>query len=320
MNIAIIGSGISGITAARTLQQQGCEVIIFDKGKAPGGRFASKRVDIPGLGQAIFDYGAQFFTSENQKFRDMITRWEKDNLVRQWFLTQESKTAWRGIYSMRNILVEMAKGLNLYQNKKIARLNFNDRWELITSEGENYFADKLLITIPAPQTLELLHNSGLEPDEETMKMLKEIMYFPVLTLMVTVDGKSRLHDEGKVSLRNKKIAWIADNRRKGLPSETTALTVHCSPEYSELHYDKEDRNIISDLKEEILPFMEGNIQNIQLHRWKYGFNKSDSSRGFLFTAAPGPLWFAGDSFTKSKVEETALSGMAAAEDIIKSLS
>ncbi len=320
MNIAIIGSGISGLTAARILHNNGHNVNVFDKGKAPGGRFASKRVEIPGLGQAIFDYGAQFFTSENQKFTDMITRWEHDNLVRQWFLTQQNKTAWRGIYSMRNILVEMAKGLNLHQNKKIVRLDYNDRWQLITNEEENYFAGKLLITMPAPQTLDLLANSDIEPDVETIKQLKEIKYFPTLTLMVIIDGLSKLNEEGKESLKNKKISWIADNRRKGLPSEITALTVHCSREYSEQHYQSTENEIIADLREEILPFIEGSIQDIKFHRWRYGFNKTETTRGFLFSELPGPLWFAGDSFTRSKVEDAALSGMAAAEDIIKNLS
>jgi protoporphyrinogen oxidase len=40
MRIAIIGGGISGITAATILQKNGCEPVIFEKSKKLGGVWA----------------------------------------------------------------------------------------------------------------------------------------------------------------------------------------------------------------------------------------------------------------------------------------
>ena len=38
MSIAIIGAGMAGISCARALREAGREVVLFDKGRAAGGR------------------------------------------------------------------------------------------------------------------------------------------------------------------------------------------------------------------------------------------------------------------------------------------
>ena len=46
MSIAIIGAGMAGISCARALREAGREVVLFDKGRAAGGRMATKRVTL----------------------------------------------------------------------------------------------------------------------------------------------------------------------------------------------------------------------------------------------------------------------------------
>ncbi len=62
----IIGAGVSGLIAARTLQASGVRVKVLDKGRGVGGRLATRR-----SGVGVFDHGAQFFTvcDENQAHR-----------------------------------------------------------------------------------------------------------------------------------------------------------------------------------------------------------------------------------------------------------
>jgi len=54
--VAVVGAGIAGITAARTLAQAGWHVIVFEKSRGAGGRIATRRTEWGG-----FDHGAQFF-------------------------------------------------------------------------------------------------------------------------------------------------------------------------------------------------------------------------------------------------------------------
>lgn len=43
LNIAIIGAGIAGITAARTLAKAGHHVHVFEKSRGAGGRMSTPR-------------------------------------------------------------------------------------------------------------------------------------------------------------------------------------------------------------------------------------------------------------------------------------
>lgn len=56
--VAVVGAGIAGITAARTLAQAGWQVTVFEKSRGAGGRMATRRTAFGG-----FDHGAQFFGS-----------------------------------------------------------------------------------------------------------------------------------------------------------------------------------------------------------------------------------------------------------------
>jgi len=65
--IAIIGAGLAGISAARALMAQGHAVAIFDKGRGPGGRLATRRIEAEGR-KLQFDHGAQYLRAEGAGF------------------------------------------------------------------------------------------------------------------------------------------------------------------------------------------------------------------------------------------------------------
>jgi monoamine oxidase len=61
MQVGIIGSGIAGLSCADRLTSFGHEVCLFDKGRGPGGRMSTRRVEVEGH-TLSFDHGAQYFT------------------------------------------------------------------------------------------------------------------------------------------------------------------------------------------------------------------------------------------------------------------
>src|SRR5690554_7172133 len=71
-SVAVIGSGLAGLTASILLGQLGHSVTVFEKSRGPGGRMASKRV---GSGSA--DVGAQYFTARNPEFLSFLQRWAR---------------------------------------------------------------------------------------------------------------------------------------------------------------------------------------------------------------------------------------------------
>lgn len=48
MTVAIIGAGMAGLSCARALVQAGVAVELFDKGRGPGGRMSTRRVELDG--------------------------------------------------------------------------------------------------------------------------------------------------------------------------------------------------------------------------------------------------------------------------------
>lgn len=79
MQIAVIGAGMCGMRCALSLQAQGFDVRVFDKGRTVGGRMTSKR-----LLQGYGDMGAQYFTARSQLFQVEVARWQQQGSIHLW--------------------------------------------------------------------------------------------------------------------------------------------------------------------------------------------------------------------------------------------
>ena len=67
-SVAVIGAGIAGLACARALAARGVAVRLFDKGRAPGGRVATRRAQAPDGGALQFDHGAQYASARGPGF------------------------------------------------------------------------------------------------------------------------------------------------------------------------------------------------------------------------------------------------------------
>ncbi len=77
LNIAIIGAGVAGVSAANVLKARGYNVTIFEKSRGYGGRCATKRWD-----GHVVDHGAQYFTIRDARFRAAVQAASGESLTR----------------------------------------------------------------------------------------------------------------------------------------------------------------------------------------------------------------------------------------------
>jgi len=114
LRVAVLGSGISGSVAARTLADRGAEVTVFEVGFGLGGRTSTRIMrDAP---RYQFDHGAQYIGApKTDTFRDALESWKSDGFVKEWsgtFATAvgsdmesetEKKERWVGFPRMNSI-------------------------------------------------------------------------------------------------------------------------------------------------------------------------------------------------------------------------
>jgi len=77
--VAVVGAGVAGLILARDLVRDGHEVSVFDKGRGPGGRLATRRAE-----PFSFDHGAQYFTARDPEFRAEVETWVAAGCAARW--------------------------------------------------------------------------------------------------------------------------------------------------------------------------------------------------------------------------------------------
>ena len=77
-DVAVIGAGLAGCTAARHLSQI-AKIKVYEKSKRSGGRIATRFSC-----KHQFDHGAQFFTARSSDFEDFLTPLVELGCVARW--------------------------------------------------------------------------------------------------------------------------------------------------------------------------------------------------------------------------------------------
>ncbi len=318
----VIGAGMSGLNAARLLQDAGWAVTILDKGRGVGGRLATRHV-----GQAVFDHGAQFITVRSPRFQTLVSSLQNEGVIYEWcrgigtpdrLAREDGYPRYQGRGGMSGIAKHLAQGLDVRVRRRVVRLQQSgEEWTAILESGQAVAADALIVTTPVPQALDLLDLGGAELPDSHRASLDRIKYHPCLALMVALAQQSRVPAPGALRLEEGPLSFICDNRLKGI-SPGAALTLHASPDFSREHWNLSESTLAEMLLRSAQPWFSGSPQSLTLHRWRFSMPVEPYRERFLRVPGPAPLLFAGDAFNGPRVEGAALSGMAAAEDLLAS--
>jgi predicted NAD/FAD-dependent oxidoreductase len=317
----IVGAGISGLIAARTLEDAGVRVNVLEKEDSVGGRMRNDRVQ-----KGVFDHGAQFFTVRDARFERMVETWISAGVAKIWthgFADQNGKKhddghpRYRGTHGMTAIAEHLACDLDVQTRAEVTYIRADEQgWKVCTGDL-SYTADALLLSTPVPSALALVDGSSITLPIETREALEGIDYDPCIAVMALLDGPSGVPEPGGVQIGGEPLFWVSDNQKKGI-SEVPAVTIHAGPEWSREHVRSDDDTVVRLLLEEAKGYVRTKVKATAVYRWKYSMPLEPYEEAFVYVEGPPPLIFCGDAFAGPKVEGATLSGLAAAEKLLQS--
>jgi renalase len=314
----VVGAGLSGLVAARTLQDAGVAVAVLEKEEKVGGRMRTDLVD-----DGVFDHGAQFFTVRSARFEEMVEGWISAGVAEEWArgfadasgeYQEDGHPRYKGTRGMTGIAEHLAQNLDVLTGVEVNELSRGERGWKVFAGGVVRVADCLALT--PPSALALVDNSGVPLPEAARQVLENIDYAPCIAVMALLDGPGEVPDPGGVQVGDDPLFWIADNRKKGI-SGVPAITIHAGPEFSREHAHSDDATIARLLLEEAKDYVRTGVQATAVYRWEYSQPINPHDEPFVYVEGPPSLVFCGDAYAGPKVEGAVTSGLAAAGKLLE---
>ena len=314
-DILVIGAGMTGLSAAASLQSAGHQVVVIDKGRGVGGRMATRRI-----GGATFDHGAQFATSRDPRFENWLQQAQSAGVAVEWCkgfaATADGHTRWRGAPGMSALAKHLALGLDIVQEKEVSALRTGGtQWIVEMAGGETWSAGAIILTAPVQQSLVLLAAGGVSLDADMQTRLAAIQYERCLAVMAVLDAPSLLPPPGGFAPASGPLAWIADNQLKGISAEP-AVTLHATHEFSLAHWDEDRQQTAGLMLDAASEWLGTTVKSFQVHGWRFSKPMQVDPEPCAIVHHAPPLILAGDAFAGPRVEGAAVSGWAAAEAFI----
>jgi hypothetical protein len=308
--VAVVGAGVAGVAAARGLAARGLAVTLLDKSPRAGGRMATRRLEVPGVGTATFDHGCQRWVEggpADDRFRaallggvPRLTAWSAD---------PAGTTSYRSAAGMRAVVERLAAAVPPLLGVRVEAAHRTAAgWHLRTAD-RGYEADWLVLTPPLPQALDLLGDGVPVPAG-----LRGIAYSRCVTLLAAGRGWSRLPPEGGVWPDAEPLAAVVDNHAKGVSAVGPAVTIQAAPDASLTLWDRPDAVVVSQLLEWASGWVGFESPATHVHRWRFNRPLATWPEP-CYADHSNRLVLAGDAFGGPGIDGAYRSGLAAAEAI-----
>jgi predicted NAD/FAD-dependent oxidoreductase len=318
--VGIVGAGVAGLACARELAANGFDVTLFDKGRSPGGRTATRRAE-PTF---AFDHGAQYFTAREQCFRETIADWLARRVVAEWpsrivrleggAVTDISpQRRYVGVPGMSAIAEDLATGLRVQTRSRVVSVHRGTSgWTIATEDHATVGPfDILVVTLPAPQSADLL---GIHPFRE---IAAAFQMTPCWAVMVAFESRIEIPWDGAF-VHGSPLSWVArDSSKPGRSSKFDCWVLHASPDWSAAHVDAAQDDAARDLLGEFSLAVAQRLpphSHLVAHRWRYSHGSDLADRPVLHDPEVG-LAMCGDWLSSGRVEGAFLAGIQAAEII-----
>lgn len=323
--IAIVGSGIAGISAAQALHAAGLHVQVFDKSRSIGGRMATKRSDAGRL-----DLGAQYFTARDRRFTEAVRHWQTQGWVAEWSpnlyqarggqLTPstDEQLRWVGIPSMATIAQGLLGELPVTLSCRITEIFRGEEfWTLVDAQGVSHGPfSQVIVAIPAPQASTLLAAAT-----KLAAVAASVAMEPTWSVALGFAEPLQTKLEG-CFVQDDALDWMARHRSKpGRDERLDTWILHATSAWSRQHLDQPKDAVIEQLHGAFAELIDCVVPAPEVtlaYRWLYARPSQSHEWGALADAHLG-LYACGDWCLSGRVEGAWLSGQEAARRLLEQL-
>jgi renalase len=312
MRIGIVGAGIAGLACADGLTRRGHDVVLFDKGRGPGGRMSTRRLETP-LGTAHFDHGAQYFTIRDPRFGVRVDAWIAGGVVAPW--PAAGSDAYVGVPAMNAPVRELSSRHEvLWSTVVTAVRRRGDGWRLSMGGGDVHDVDLVVIAVPAEQAADLLAEAAPDLAHRAGAATSD----PCWTVMLAFADRVGVGDDCRrpAGPESGIIGWAARNNAKPGRTGPESWVLQATPEWSRRHIEDDAEDVVARLtrafSEELAVPLPARIATSS-HRWRFA-RSAQGGPGAVFD--PGRrLGLCGDWLNGPRVESAWVSGTDLAERI-----
>ena len=340
--LAIIGAGVSGLSAGWYLRDSDWEVVTFEKSRGLSGRAATRTMN-----DVRVDHGANYFKINSPILEDLILKelpteglfqiygdvflFDQQSTIIPGDPNLNKETKWNyknGISDLGKRLAQCSGSKIIRQTRVISLEACSRCWNLISDDGRSLGVfDAILFTPPAPQILDLI--SDVDVQESSLNELNELLAESEFNsqFSIVMGFKNRIErPNGCCAMLNEDrkhaVSWLGfeDSKSGRVGSDASVIVAQMSPEWTTSHYNSCDdvlfkESIIEVSK--IINFPEAGPAWIDKQRWRYAHPRVALDIEEVENCAPEGWFFSGDSFVgRGRVGESMVTGIEAAERIL----
>lgn len=281
-DVIVVGAGVTGLTLAKMLHDDGVNVLVLDKSHRPGGRLATKNV-----GGLHLDPGPKKMGSMEPNVQELLTRWHGV----KWSPSSEKPggSFWEFANSGRDIAEHWAYGLRVQRGHitHLVRGKDGDIGVVRHGFGEAIWGKSVVLTAPIPQSQAIIAYSDLALDYD----LDEVSYRRRQVLMATMEG------DGVVPDSHWSTDLIESIRLRPHHEGLLGIEAFAREAWSEATWD-EDATISHGrlLLELGLLVGTARVVDTQVMRWRYSITDNPYPAPYWRHPEVDDIWMAGDGF------------------------
>jgi len=340
--LAIVGAGVSGLATAWALRDAPLDITVFEKSRGYSGRAATRRRD--GL---CYDHGANYFKLHSEEVErivrhelpsDQLAPIDRDvwtfnaaGTLQEGDAASNAHGKWtyrRGINTIGKLLAADASA-DVQRQTRVQHLEQQAEggWVVYATEGAALGTfDGVVLTPPAPQTRQLIHDSTLD-DEVRLALLDGLQPASYASQFTIVLGYPRtIERPGDFYAllnadRDHPIAWLSfeEDKPGHVPDGQSVLILQMAPDWTEAHYEASHDALV-----ERAVRLAGDLLRTECthpawtdhQRWRYALPTAAADRERLQDAEAAHLFVTGDALIgKGRVNRALEAGLRCAERI-----